>query len=124
MMTPSRGPIRPHDVGGLSRVSQGCFHSGKPPVIQASPVPATPVRLPAPAPLQARRASALAPIVRDRPTNGSLQRALRPGQPPPVLPTNSLQPRALRPGQPPPPVLPTNSLQPRALQPRAPVRPQ
>jgi hypothetical protein len=93
-------------------VIQGFFPGGKPRIIQASPAPATPVRTPLPAPLQAR------------PAKPALQPATRPGQPPrPILPTNTLQPRTAHPAAPvrpqaPQPILPksaaTGAMQPHA----------
>jgi len=123
-MTPAPGPIHPHRPGGPSRVIQGFFPGGKPRIIQASPAPATPVRPPAPVPLQARAAFAPTPILPARPANGALQPSLRPGQPPrPILPTNGLQPRTLQPAasvrpQAPQPILPQRAA-PTAVQPHA-----
>jgi GNAT superfamily N-acetyltransferase len=124
-MTPSSGPIHPHHAGGPSRVIQGFFPGGKPRIIQASPTPMTPVRPPAPAPLQAGPALAPAPIPPGRPVIGTLQPATRPGQPQrPILPTNRLQARTLRPAvpvrpQPPRPTLPQpRGMHPQAVQPR------
>ena len=88
-MTPQPGPVHPHRPGGPARVIQGFFPGGKPRIMQASPAPATPVRTPAAAPLQARLAKP------------ALQPATRPGQPPrPILPTNTLQPRTAQPAAP------------------------
>jgi hypothetical protein len=111
-MTPQPGPVHPHHPGGPARVIQGFFPGGKPRIMQASPAPATPVRTPAAAPLQARLAKP------------ALQPATRPGQPPrPILPTNALQPRTAQPAAPlrpqaPQPILPksaaTGAVQPHA----------
>ena len=43
-MTPSPGPISPHNAGGPPRVIQGCFPGGRPRLVLPSPAPSAPVR--------------------------------------------------------------------------------
>ena len=86
-MTPPLGPIQPHHAGSPSRVIQGFFTDGKPPIIQASPAPVTSVRRHAPTPIQAP------------PVDRSPRPATGPGQSPrPILPksavSSAVQPHA------------------------------
>ena len=105
-MTFSPSPIKPHHSGARSRVIQGFFPGGKPRVVAAAPAPPALVRPPAPAPVQARRVAAQAPIVPGGRTARAAQSSPGAGHRlQPILPTNNL-------------------LHPRTLQAAVPVRPQ